>query len=856
MGYRRTHIWAAGLLATTTLAVSAYAQVLPTQHQFDITPRPLKYALREVTRESGLQLFAMTTDLAGRMSAGLHGRMSTQDALDQLLNGTGLSAQIDGGSVFIRGRGVPVADTAETRPDAADIIVTGSRIRGAATASPTITITQADIANSGFSNLGDVVRSIPQNFSGGQNPGVGLTVPVANGENVGSGSSIDLRGIGQDATLTLLNGHRVADGGNRQSVNVSSIPVDAIERIEIVTDGASALYGSDAVAGVANVILKPDYQGLTLTGRWGGATDGGDRQQQYDLTTGRRWSSGGFIIAYEFARETAIQADQRSYTRDVNQGLTLYPAIKHHSVVANGHQAISNSLKFRLDANYDWRADHRGYAIDVGDAAPRYDVRYHSSAFSVAPSLQWHLEHGWQIAFSGTYGQDRSHYDQLLTYGGTTSPALGGCYCNRAASIELKADGALVSLPAGDAKLAIGIGFRRDEMHAYQLVTTDPQNFRVGQSDRYGFAELNIPLVGPQQSVPLISRLNLSVAGRYDDYPGVGRVATPKIGLIYSPTRDIDIKGSWGRSFKAPTLYQRYNLQSASLFNAGDLGGSGYPATATALLLVGGQSKLSPERAESWSTTVDVHPRGVPGLDLSASYFSIRYRDRVVMPIPVLGTSLSDAAYADLVQLSPPAAQQAAAIAGLVFFNDTEGSYDPANVVAIVDDRNINIASQKIDGVDVSLRYSHDMGGGRQFALLASGTWLRSRQQLLPTVMPEELAGTYYNPPHVRSRVGASWSSSTLDVSGFVNYIDGERDMRYGAVRHVSGMATLDLALNYRFRFGSAVLGRMELFAAIQNVTNAKPDQTLSSAVYDAAYDSTNYSPVGRLVSGGLRIRM
>src|SRR3546814_6056254 len=87
-------------------------------------------------------------------------------------------------------------------------------------------------------------------------------------------SSDLLRGLGPDATLTLINGHRVAYDGAIQGVDISAIPLAALDRIEIVADGSSALYGSDAVAGVANVLLRKDYQGLWTSARIAGTKIG------------------------------------------------------------------------------------------------------------------------------------------------------------------------------------------------------------------------------------------------------------------------------------------------------------------------------------------------------------------------------------------------------------------------------------------------------------------------------------------------------------------------------------------------------------------------------------------------------
>lgn len=282
-------------VAAAALAVSstAFAQDRPAR-DYDIAARDLKGALRELARESGLELLAVSDDLRGKPAPALKGHYTPQEALALLLRGTGLSADIAGRTIYVRGRSEPqiAADGSQTGP-LTDIVVTGSRIRGATPTAPLISLSRDAMRDAGQNTLPEVIRSIPQNFSGGQNPGVGLNVPESRGISSGSSSTLNLRGLGSDATLTLLNGHRLAYSVANQSVDVSTIPVVAIERLEIVADGASALYGSDAVGGVANVILRRDYQGLSTRARVGESTDGGNQQQQYDALAGAKWSGGG-----------------------------------------------------------------------------------------------------------------------------------------------------------------------------------------------------------------------------------------------------------------------------------------------------------------------------------------------------------------------------------------------------------------------------------------------------------------------------------------------------------------------------------------------------------------------------------
>jgi outer membrane receptor for ferrienterochelin and colicin len=188
-----------------------------------------------------------------------------------------------------------------------------------------------------------------------------------------------------------------------------------------------------------------------------------------------------------------------------------------------------------------------------------------------------------------------------------------------------------------------------------------------------------VPLVSPDMGVTGIDRLNLSAALRYDNYPGVGKVSTPKLGLIYAPSPDIDIKGSWGARSR-----RRHSSSSitvwASPHGARPMPGTGYPSTASVLLLTGGNPNLKPERAETWSATAALH-RARSKAPSSVSFFRVDYRDRIVAPITYLTQSLSNPIYADLVDLNPSDAAKAAVLANAGAFSNALGrTYYPADV--------------------------------------------------------------------------------------------------------------------------------------------------------------------------------
>jgi iron complex outermembrane receptor protein len=172
--------------------------------------------------------------------------------------------------------------------DAQDIRinVTGSNIKrvDSETAAPIETITREDIQASGLQTISDVVRQITANNNGSISPS------FTNGFSA-SGSAVSLRGLGPNNTLLLVNGRRMAnfglaDDGHASYVDLQQIPFDAVERIEVLKDGASAIYGSDAVAGVVNVILRQQFTGITATATAGTTYKGDGNQYRGAITAG------------------------------------------------------------------------------------------------------------------------------------------------------------------------------------------------------------------------------------------------------------------------------------------------------------------------------------------------------------------------------------------------------------------------------------------------------------------------------------------------------------------------------------------------------------------------------------------
>lgn len=844
---------AAALLFAAPIAAHAEARTFV----LDIPAQDLSSALKALAAATGQQVVFKGSVVRGKRSVALNGRYSADDAVATIITASGLSASRSPRGVIVV-TDKPLQPTASIGTDVSsptedaerEILVTGTRIRGASATSPVISVGQEQIRNGGLADLGDVVRRIPQSFGGGQNPGIGMNVPSASGVDIGGASSVNLRGLGGDATLTLLNGHRLAYSAVLQSVDISTIPVNAVERIEIVPDGASAIYGSDAIAGVANVILRDHYEGLETGVRIAGTSDGGDLDQRYNALAGTSWGSGNLLAAYEYGRNTAIRASQRSFSTNRSPDLDLYPAMRHHSFIAHGLQRLTDSLSFTIDGLYNLRWRTEEFPLSPGIAT----LSSKDKSFGIAPSFELALPGSWRLSLSGTFGKQRVDYHQVECVTACNDKG-NAFYRNVAKSVELGGSGDLINLPAGVARLALGAGYRGVDFRRFVGVGSTVNT--VGSQDSYyGYGELSLPLIGPDQNISLARRLSANLAGRFERYPGIGSVFTPKVGALWDLTSDVTIKGSWGKSFRAPSMYQQYQPQAVYLYPPASLGATNVAPTAGALLVVGGNPDLKPERATTWSATLDFHPRVISGLSLQLTYFDVAYRDRVVAPIFSLRQAFSDPANRNQLILAPSASVQAATIASAgQFLNLTGVPYNPANVIAIVNDSSTNAGRQSARGIDALVSYAIDIAPGQRVQMSTDVAYLDSSRQLSPLQPVNQLSGIIFNPPHWRAQGSLGWSNANLTLTGSADFTGGVRDTRAATVVKVGSLTTFDLTARYRIKSAARALGGLELNLSVLNIFNQMPDTIATSIAYDTPYDSTNYSPVGRIVAVGFRKR-
>ncbi|WNC73802.1 TonB-dependent receptor [Thalassotalea psychrophila] len=284
------------------------------------------------------------------------------------------------------------ADTADEQ-EIERVEVTGSRIKAVDLegVSPVVVINAEELAAKGFSTAFDALKDLTQNTGvtqGAESAAMGGFTPNA--------QTVSLRGLGNNQTLVLVNGRRMADypspyNGASNFVNLSGIPMAAIARIEVVTAGASAVYGSDAVAGVMNIITKKDVEDTTLSVKAGTTTEGGGDEARIQLVTGFSGDRFSLTTAIEYQHQQPIYSADRSFmdsvddgpaghqyldrgivvvdemvrlgfyqddedTEDINEGRTLYrdPGEQNCTNSASGYEYSQRVIDEGTDDEYDY----------------------------------------------------------------------------------------------------------------------------------------------------------------------------------------------------------------------------------------------------------------------------------------------------------------------------------------------------------------------------------------------------------------------------------------------------------------------------------------------------------------------
>ena len=399
MNQRKNKLFnAVSFALVSTAAFSAFGANAQ-QVQFNIPADAAVKSLPEFARQANIQIVAPGKGLKGINTARLSGTQDARAALQVLLAGTGLKVVRDDGSVITLSNEDADADedpepasqadpqaqgnTSEATPVAAAeagnartldaVQVTGSRIMRTVdveTVQPVETISREDVDRSGLRSVGDLLQSSPAAGA----PAASRTRVQSDSEEAG-GTYVDLRNIGAQRTLILVNGQRLGTttGGY---ADVSLIPSASVERVEILKDGASAIYGSDAIAGVVNIITRRGFEGGLANVYFGQYSEGDGRNKSADLSWGMKRDWGWLSGTLQYTDEDPVWASDRPYSAfpsTVRHPTTGLSAINQHGTLIDpvlGSLTVNAGADPRNIANY-----HRTAVSDYANVTEQQTLK-------------------------------------------------------------------------------------------------------------------------------------------------------------------------------------------------------------------------------------------------------------------------------------------------------------------------------------------------------------------------------------------------------------------------------------------------------------------------------------------------
>lgn len=325
------------VLVAAALSANVSAQKHTDAVQYAISSGDLVQAVNEISRNSGVQIIYDIELLRGLKAGEVKGSMTLEQALDRVLNGTGLDwARVNATTVSIKKKPTskkratrekravasdasPQAGPQQDVEDLDSVVVVGSRLGGSPveSAMPIKLITREQIDRSGAGNIAQALSSLSEvSVNNNGDLDIGGTAVFGDGGNVNS-TTVQMRGLPRGTTLVLINGRRAGQSSSFTSTgqfDLSSIPLSLVDRIEVLPAGSSAVYGGDGLAGVVNVVLRKDANGAEMRLRKAHAD--GYNTDQFGLMWGKSWGNADLAISASWQDSGALYSDERSLTAD------------------------------------------------------------------------------------------------------------------------------------------------------------------------------------------------------------------------------------------------------------------------------------------------------------------------------------------------------------------------------------------------------------------------------------------------------------------------------------------------------------------------------------------------------------
>jgi iron complex outermembrane receptor protein len=737
-----------------------------------------------------------------------------------------------------------------------------------------------------------------------------------------------------------------------------------------VADGASAVYGSDAVAGVVNLVPRRNLDGVEAFARGGFADEGSFHEWAMGAAVGKVFDRGQIMLAYEHVERSNLSGDDRDFfvsdqtpfggndyrpTRcspgtiraggvsyaipqgGVTQGTAgslvagtvnrcndltnqdLFPEQSYDSVNGTGTFEVNDWLSFFADGFYSRREFYRrgaypgttltvpetnaffvrpagftgtSYTIDYSfrDDVPAGDTEGFAESWQVTPGVRISLPFGWQVEalasqgethdFSGAYtGIGNGALNAALAspnpalafdpYGlGRTSQAVLDGIANqiflaptdgKLRAYEARANGTIFSAPGGEVKLATG--YERQEfdvsLGSARGAPTTPIVFReFDRSVDSVYAELYVPVFGAENAIPGFYRLEFNAALRHDKYSDVGNTTNPKFGLNWSPISGLRLRGSYGTSFRAPTIPEIYGNSNNLFVQNYQNPAGGAPIQGVALS--GQNLALKPETAETWSVGADFDL--IDNLRVGVTYWDVQYENQVLANLSNLAILNQEAQYAgtDIILRGAAAEARVAELnAGGVGFVGAAAR----PVQLFVDGRSQNLGVSITRGIDFTADYDLALGSD-QLLFNASGTYLTDyRVAVTPTAPLLDQRNLIFRPLKFKARASVTWLHGPVMARLLATHIGGYTNDVIVPNESVSSYTPVDLSVSYTFgRDGAwSPFGKeITIGAEVRNLFDEDPPYVniAPSGNGSGGYDATAASPVGRMFAASLRFKI
>lgn len=575
------------------------------------------------------------------------------------------------------------------------IVVTGSRRpdRTAVEAPVPVDVLSAeDLKNTGLTETSQVIQMLAPSFN--------FPRPSVN-DGTDHVRPATLRGLGPDHVLVLVNGKRRHNtalvhvngsvGRGSTSVDLNAIPVSAIDRIEILRDGAAAQYGSDAIAGVINVILRADAN-RSISGAFGQTSEGDGRVTQVHTNYGVGLANNGFLhFSAEFRDRDSTNRARPDRTPQCTTGTFTVPncvegtrmswqgdastrdwgAFLNSSLPLGGADLYAfggYTEREGLAAGFFRRAfdDRTVRAIYPNGFLPkiRSDIRDASLAAGVRG-----VARGWRWDVGGVYGHNAFEFSVLNSLNasmGAASPTSFYAGALRFNQLTFNGDVARqFSTIVGAVNVALGAEFRRDN---FKLERGDENSYRVGSEPILDGPNAGRPAAPFSQVFPGFrpvdendvsrnnvagyvdvelsptDRLLIGIAGRVEDYSDFGRTTDGKAALRYELTRGLAVRGAIQTGFRAPSLGQSYFSAVSTNFIVVNGVNTPFEIRTFAVGSEGGEllgaQPLRPEESENVSVGVTFNP--VNFFSLTADWYRVNIDDRIVLSGNFVDTSVAN----------------------------------------------------------------------------------------------------------------------------------------------------------------------------------------------------------------------